>query len=158
MKVGDSSNSAGVVTGDSSQPIAPKPGEPFTTQGGETLKSISQKAYGDDSMTAALSAIHGIPADKALPAGINVTLPNQVKVNLEPQSTTVEVESEEDKQKREAMSRNLNRGGALNDTLKRTMAGLDRPTIEMPKTVASLKVTTLGESSSIFSASTLVCP
>ena len=137
MKVGDSSNSAGVVASDSSQPIAPKPGEPFTTQGGETLQSISQQAYGDDSMAAALSAIHGIPADKALPAGVNLNLPNQVKVNLEPQSTTLEVESEEDKQRRDAMSRNLNRGGALNDSLKRTMAGLDKPTIEMPKTVAS---------------------
>ncbi len=137
MKVGDSSNSAGVVASDSSQPIAPKPGEPFTTRGGETLQSISQQAYGDDSMAAALSAIHGIPADKALPAGVNLNLPNQVKVNLEPQSTTLEVESEEDKQRRDAMSRNLNRGGALNDSLKRTMAGLDKPTIEMPKTVAS---------------------
>ena len=82
MKVGDSSSSTGIANSDSSQPVIPKPGEPFTTQGGETLQSISQQAYGDNTMTAALSAIHGVKADQALPAGVNITLPNQVKVEI----------------------------------------------------------------------------
>ncbi|MBT6175982.1 MAG: hypothetical protein HOI23_01960, partial [Deltaproteobacteria bacterium] len=135
MKVGDSSSSAGIANNDSQGAVVPKPGEPFTTVGGETLESISQKAYGDGSMTAALSAIHGVPADSALPAGVKITLPNQVKVQLN--TDTSSLESEVDKQKRDAMSRNLSGGNALSDPLRRGMAGLDRPTIEMPKTVAS---------------------
>ena len=134
MKVGDSSSSAGIANNNAETVVA-KPGEPFTTQGGETLESISQQAYGDSSMTAALSAIHGIPADSALPAGVKITLPNQVKVQLDTAASSLE--SESDKQKRDAMSRNLSGGNALSDPLRRGMAGLDRPTLEMPKTVAS---------------------
>lgn len=135
MKVGDNSGATGVANSDGTQPVAPVAGKPFTTQGGETLQSIGQQAYGDASMSAALSAIHGIPADRVLPSGVNVTLPNRVHVELD--SGASSVESVDDKKKRDAMSRNLSNGSGLNDPLKRTMAGLDRPIMDMPKTVAS---------------------
>ena len=89
----------------------------------------------DDSARAlaALSAISGYEPEQALREGIDLNLPVIRHPKTKSEESTLE-RTDPNAAKRANMTEKLSGTDALKDPLKRTMAGLDKPVVDIAKT------------------------